>query len=790
VSALPGADDFAALDSLLRAALAQSPERRRAFVAEACAGDASKQAKLEALLAAAESTAPWEAALQQGTVWRDAMTGLLAADAPVAAGEWRIGEELGHGGMARVYRGTRDRAGFVQLAALKIMAPGALSADTLARFEQERRILARLDDARIARLYDGGVLPDGRPWLAMELVEGERIDRWCDARRADLGARIALVLELIGAVASAHRSLIVHRDIKPANALVSAEGQVKLLDFGIAKIVAADTGEHATGTGLGLLTPHCASPEQLEGGAITTATDVYQLGLLLYELLAGRRPHQDEEVTLPRLARAVLEHDAPEFAQALRAHGAELTAIAALRSTTARRLLAVLGGDLQRVVAKALARDPGQRYASAASFADDLRRALAGKPVEATPPSLGYRIHRFIARHRVGVAIGAALLLSIIAGTAATAWQAREATRQRDQARIEAEKATRLSEFLVSVFANADPQRTQGETVTAKALLDQARARIERELPQRDAVRADLLAAIGSAYGGLGLRAERLPVTLEVLAIERELARPGLLVRRLTAAAEVLRDNGEATRAKPLLEEAEALLRADPGSSRGLLGYVQYLKGMVHFSLRDHETSIAYLEQSVATLGAAPDARREDLEAAQLMLSRRWATFGRMPEALVLVENVVASLREADPPRPADLINALDALGSAYNKSGRNAEHVATYREALALAERVLGENHFTTAVLNHNLATALDQVGESAAARTHSDRALALAGRSVGPTHAFVLTAVLLNARLRCSAGEADVGRAVLAPLLPEYPRMPQLAERLAQTRSVCAMP
>jgi serine/threonine-protein kinase len=785
---LPDARAYAELNALLDAALALPRPEQGAYLQRVCAGDPQRLSELRALLDNAHATGAWERDLRHDPAWREALTAIVGADVPAHVGDWRVVEEIGRGGMARVYRAERALQGFVQTAALKVMAPGALSADTLARFEQERRILARLSDARIARLYDGGVLADGRPWLAMEFVAGERLDRWCDARKLDVRARVQLVLELVGAVASAHRSLIVHRDIKPANALVTDAGQVKLLDFGIAKIVEHDDDGAATGTGMRALTPHYASPEQLAGAPITTATDVYQLGLMLYELLTGRRPHQDEEATLPRLARAVMERDVPTCTQTLRAQGSESTAIAAARGTTPEKLRQQLSGDLQRVLLKALARDPAARYDSAALFGEDLRRALAGQPVTAVPPSRAYRLRRFIARHRVSVAAGVALALSVIVGVVATAWQAQEALRQRDQARVEADKAARLSQFLISVFANADPMQTQGEQVTAKTLLDQARARIDAELPQRDAVRADLLAAMGAAYGGLGLRADRMPLMLEALAIERELHRPEQLVRRLVNAAESLRDNGQAPQAKQQLDEAEALLRADPRASPGLVGFVQYLQGMVHFSLREHETSVRYLEQAVATLRAAPDARREDLEAAQLMLSRRVATAGDLPRALVLVEEVVASLRAAQPPRPADLINALDALGSTQRKAGRHDLEVETYREALALSERTLGPDHFNTVVMHHNLATALDAQGAPQEAFAHSERALAAAARSVAPNHAFVLTASLLNARLRCVAGDRVGGRALLVPLLPEYVRFPQLSERLAATQAACA--
>jgi eukaryotic-like serine/threonine-protein kinase len=785
---LPAAARFAELDALLTEALEHEPATRRAFVMDACGADTARRDELLRLIDLAERAGAWEDALgAAGAFGRDALEDSARA-LPKTIGSWRVVRPLGRGGMADVALAERQEKGFVQTAALKLMHVATGDPHALARFEQERQILATLSDARIARLYDGGVLADGRPWTAMEFVDGETIDRWCDAQRLTVDARVRLVIELIGAVASAHRSLVVHRDIKPANVLVTKGGQVKLLDFGIAKILHG--GHHTTAMPWRVFTPQYAAPEQLLGGAITTATDTYQLGLLLFELLVGRRPFQDEEITLPRLLRAVAERESPTLSRALKTQGDDVTAIATARATSVERLRRRIRGDLSLIVEKALARDPARRYETAAQFGEDLQRFLDGRPVRAARPGAAYRARKFVARHRVGIAAASAVVVASIIGAIGIAWQAREALHQRDQAQAAAKKSETLLAFMIDAFAQADPTSTQGETVTARALLDRARARIDTEMPARDSVRADLLAAMSSAYAGLGLRRERTPIALEALAVERTLSRPRELIRRLGDAAAALRDDSRAAEAMPLLDEALALLKKDPNSTGGETGRLLFLKGMTHFSLRELPQSEATLEQALNTMRTAPDASRDEIRIASLMLSRRWVTGDRKAEGLALAERALAEARAAQPPRPADVVDALDTVGSAYNKLDRLPEHVAVYREAVALATQVYGPDHFNTGALHNNLAIALERVGAFPEALAEITQAVRVASLNVAPEHAFSQTARLANARLRCALGDFSPRGAELDAFAPFAARNDAFRERYELTLARCGVP
>ncbi len=377
-----------------------------------------------------ERRAAWLAALALPVPVRTRLQQLIAAhQRPHAAldpaggnlrgsrlGDWTLEEELGRGGMAVVYRGWREQGMARQQAAIKILTLGALGAGGPDRFRREAAILARLNHPNVTALVDSGVADDGTCWLAMPLVEGERIDRWCETQTPDARAVVRLYLQVCDAVAYAHRNLVIHRDLKPSNVLVDGSGQVRLLDFGIGQF--ADSQDERTQTLWRALTPGYAAPEQLLGAPPSTAVDVYGLGALLHRLLTGRTPQAvtaGSETTRPSL----LVRDAGD---------------------AYHRHYVPLRNDLDRVLLKALAEEPGQRYPTAEALAGDLRRWLDGRPVLAQKPRLGYRLRKFIARNTLGVAAAALLLLTLAGGIGATLWQAGEARREAANARAQAQR--------------------------------------------------------------------------------------------------------------------------------------------------------------------------------------------------------------------------------------------------------------------------------------------------------------------------------------------------------------
>ncbi|GAA3914844.1 serine/threonine protein kinase [Luteimonas lutimaris] len=389
-------------------------------------------------------------------------------------GEWTLDTELGRGGMAVVYRAWREQGMARQQAAVKILTLGALGATGRERFRREAAILARLNHPNVTALIDSGVADDGTFWLAMPLVDGERIDRWCEAHSPDAHAIVRLYLQVCGAVAYAHRNLVIHRDIKPSNVLVDDDGHVRLLDFGIGQF--ADTQEERTQTMWRALTPGYAAPEQLAGAPPSTAVDVYGLGALLHRLLTGRTPQaatQSTDTTRPSL----LVRDAGD---------------------AYHRHYVPLKNDLDRVLLKALAEEPEQRYATAEALADDLRRWLDGQPVLAQKPKLGYRMRKFMARNRAGVAASVLLAASLGAGVAATLWQASEARREAENAKVQAQRAVLVRDFLSHVFESTEP--ASGGVPTALELLDEGARRARSNVLDTDPLAAaDILMLTGRA---------------------------------------------------------------------------------------------------------------------------------------------------------------------------------------------------------------------------------------------------------------------------------------------------
>ncbi len=445
-------------------------------------------------------------------------------------GAYTLRSPLGQGGMGSVWLAERSDGRYEGEVAAKLLNASLVGRDGETRFRREVSILARLRHPNIAHLIDAGVSPLGQPYLILERVDGERIDAHCHGRRLGIEARIRLFLGVVAAVSHAHANLVVHRDLKPSNVLVATDGQVKLLDFGIAKLLESGAGDEATALtreGESVLTPEYAAPEQLTGGDVTTATDVYALGVLLYLLLTGRHPAGGDRSTPAALMRAIVDTEPVRASAAMieRETGGRPDEIASRRATTPRKLRGVLRGDLDNIVAKALKKRPSERYASAEALADDLRRFLASEPVSAGADSIAYRAAKFVRRHRVGVVAAAGVMVAAVLGTAGVALQAREARKQRDEAQTQLARATAVNDFMDVLLNVAAPA---GRKFEVGELLEQGALLIDKQFAADDTLRAELLSAVGTHL----LAAEHLdratPVLERAAAIARQSSDPGL----------------------------------------------------------------------------------------------------------------------------------------------------------------------------------------------------------------------------------------------------------------------
>jgi len=600
-------------------------------------------------------------------------------------GAYALVSLLGRGGMGEVWIAERRDGQFQQRVALKLLKRGIDSEGIRRRFLQERQVLARLEHPNIARLLDGGE-SDGRPYFVMELVEGEPITEYCRARQLPLAERVRLLATCCEAVDAAHRSLVVHRDIKPSNVLVTREGQIKLLDFGIAKVLSEDVdATRFTRAEERVLTPGYAAPEQILGEPVTTATDVYALGVVLYQLLTGALPHERSGVSAARLASTV-ESEIVEKPSHAVGRGAPL---AAFPARDASKLQALLQDDLDDIVLKALRREPERRYPGAAAMGQDLSRHLAGLRVEARPDTFSYRARKFVRRHRGGVAAASLTLLALLAGLAGTAWEAR-------RAQANARRAERVQEFLIRLFKASDPNQSRGETLTARELLADGTGSIDRELSGEPDVQATLYDAVSQIYRSLGALAEAQALAERAVSARRRALGPTdpLTAQSRVTLAEARFARGESVAAEKELREALPILSASYGAD-----------------------------------GAETIRAKEML--ASVLVDR-----GEGKESLALAESVVAALRRRFGEQNIETARGLLLLGNVQETGDHYADAEKTYRAALAALEKTLGADNPQAAAARYSLAQVLAYVGKRDEGEKQFQLALAAQRKSLGDHH------------------------------------------------------
>jgi serine/threonine protein kinase/tetratricopeptide (TPR) repeat protein len=706
----------------------------------------------------------------EGPLW-EAFCADVALQSPFregdAVGPYRVLREIGRGGMSVVYLAERSGA-FHQRVALKVLDRAPRDREARARFEQERQILARLEHPNIARLLDGGVDErSGLPFIVMELVEGLPIHRYCDEHRLTVDERLALFQVVTRAVAHAHRLLIVHRDLKPANVLVTAAGEVKLLDFGIAKLldpgVAGPWAAPPTRTVQRLLTPEYAAPEQVRGEAVTTATDVYQLGLILYELLTGERAHGLDQTSLAEMERVVCSGEVPRPSAlfAGRRRTPEQTRTAAARGAAPAALQRRLAGDLDSIVATALRKEPDRRYPSPAELAADLGRHRAGLPVTARGDSFCYRTGRLLRRHRLAVLAAAAVALSLLAGLGAALWQARTALR-------EARKATEVQDFLIRIFEEATPEESQGRTVTARELLDNAAARIDA-LDGEPEVQAALLQAAGASYRNLGLYDAARPLLERSLRLRLQLrGERHLEVAESQHSLGVLRfRQGDTAGAQALHRAALATRRAllppqDPRITDSLTGLA--------VALDDAPEAEPLLAEALALRlrGSGPAHPQVGVLLNQLGMLRH--SRGRVDEAERLYREAVAVQRRALGEIHPLTASSLHNLAALLRKQSRLEESEALFRKVLRIEERLYDKDHPTLADTWGYLGHVLRDQGDLAGAEAAYRRSLEINRSRRGPDHRATLNALRNLGRLLTEAGRPREAEPLLGEALAGY--------------------
>jgi eukaryotic-like serine/threonine-protein kinase len=733
-------------------ALDLSPVERAAFLDQACGPDADLRRQVDAILTGAEAT---NFLRQPAVVLAVPIfdSSDLADTIGTLAGPYRLVRELGHGGMGEVYLAERADGHFQQRVALKLIKRGLQSEEILARFLAERQVLARLNHPHIARLLDGGVTAEGQPWFAMEYVEGVPLHHYCDEGRLGLEQRLGVFGKVCEAVQYAHRGLVVHRDLKPSNILVTANGEIKLLDFGIAKALTAE-GEDvaATRPEQRMMTPAYAAPEQLRGEAVTTATDVYALGAILYLLLTGQPAHQLAGRSRSERERMILEIEPhpPSYV---------------VRNTDRASLRRRLAGDLDSIVLRALRKDPARRYPSVEALLDDLERRRVGLPVRARPGSVGYRTRKFIGRHRLTMGAGALVFLALAAGLGGTVWQARATAR-------EAAKARAVRDFVVGLFRVSQPEESRGREITARELLARGAQRVDSELARQPELQGELLDVLGVIHRDLGLYAEADSLLRRSIELSRR--RGGGSDReeagRLTEWARVLAARGEYARAESLLVDARARLAHEPADSAtaatlSALGALRRQQGrfaeaeaLYHEALEiDRAPRGGGLVLEEAGLLTAADTayqqalalRRERLDADHPRtleslhhLGALRGKQGEYADAERIQREVLERRRRVYPAGHPEIAYALESLAGTLQIQGGYAEAEQLNLEALAILRRRLGAEHPETMELERNLATLLYEKGDLRQAESRFRAVWATWRRSLGSEHPTTLGA------------------------------------------------
>jgi serine/threonine protein kinase/tetratricopeptide (TPR) repeat protein len=780
-------DRWRALSPYLDEALDLEGEARAAWLASLAARDAMLAADLRSLLD--DHEAANDAGFLEKGVPNDLRPAPAEALAGLIVGAYRLVSLIGQGGMGSVWLAERCDGRFEGRAAVKLLNIALMGRAIEGRFRREGHILAKVTHPHIAHLIDAGVTESGQPYLVLELVEGEHIDRYCNQHGLALRARIRLFLQVLEAVAHAHANLIVHRDIKPTNVLVRSDGQVKLLDFGIAKLLEGETGGSAGTSALtreagAALTPEFAAPEQLTHGQVTTATDVYALGVVLHVLLTGEHPNAEALGSPALLVRAIVEGEPRRMSDVVAARRAD----AATQSEhiehfgiTPARLRRELRGDLDTIVAKMLKTNPAERYSSVTALADDLRRYLRGEPIGARPDTLGYRAAKFIRRHARGIGAAAAMIV-VLAGVIGF-YTMRLAT-ERDRAQREAARASKVSEVLTGLLTSADPisNRATREGLTVRGLLDGGVAQAETALADEPAAAAEIFAVLGRIYRQFGVydKAQRL---LEQALVSGEKAfgpEDLLMARVLNELGAVLTDRGDYAAAEQSLQRALDMRRHLLGTDHADVAVTMVELGRFYQDRgqRDRAEPLKREALDIRRRVLGPGDREVAVSLSDLASDLRLR--GDLDGAEALLRQGLEINRKTRGERHANTGTTLHDLGLIAFARHDYAGAEALFREALDIHQETLGPAHPNVAIGLNSLAhvwVALGRYDEAAHALT---QALDIARPALGADHQLVaIYSVNLGALqlARHRPAEAE-------PLLEEGLRIRSLAPELIPLR------
>jgi serine/threonine-protein kinase len=762
------AERWQRLSPLLDALIELDPDARARSLALMREEDPRTAADLEGLL---------QLELEREDFLSEPLVAPLPGPRPGAhVGPYRLERLIGEGGMGQVWLAARADGLYQRHVALKLLRPGLADPNLRLRFTRERQILARLAHPHIARLLDAGISGDHQPYLALEYIEGEPVTDYCRKRRLSLDSRLELFAQVCAAVSHAHANLIVHRDLKPSNILVSPSGEVRLLDFGIAKLLDTEaTAPEHTRTGVRAFTLHYAAPEQVRGEPVSTMSDVYALGVVLYELLTDARPYRLKRESDAEWEEAILQAEPLKPSQTLQ-RAADTGAGdggSKAEATALRRRARIIAGDLDNIVLKALAKKPEQRYSSVEALALDLQRYQAGRPVQARPQSVGYRLRKYVARHRWALATALSVTAVLSTALGIVAWQAREAVR-------ESSRAQAMQDFVASLFETA-ANAPRGAPVDLRALLDAGIERGNRELARQPRARAELFGMVARLRLGLGDDREAMALLDEQARLLDTLAGVPASVRieSLTLRGRALRQLGRPRECvgamQPWLDNAQreqAQLPSQAAEFYGALGRCRRALGERRSARRLFERALE-LRRDVLDDKAGTVENLVDLAALH-------ADAGEQAQALAGLRQALAQLRQQVGDRHPLGVTILRSIGAQQRHRGDNRGAERSYREALALAESLHGPTHPETLAVRRQLAAIYIDQGRFLAAEQELRALHPLLAERLGEGHRDVGASWNSLGVVAWELGDLDTAQHALARAVAIW-RAPEGRELLA---------
>ena len=753
-SAPISATRLALLESLFDAALGLPEASRDEFIALSTSHDPSLESELRGLLSAhALSDSAFASPVRAERDFAERYVG-------TRLGAYEIGKRIGSGGMGTVHEAVRADDQYRARVAVKFLRRSAESAVAIRRFRAERQILASLQHPNIATLLDGGVTPDGLPYFVMEYIDGEPITRWCDSQSLTVEGRLALFQQVCAAVSAAHQKLVVHRDLKPGNILVTSDGTVKLLDFGIAKLMRDDLAgvETATQVGQRAFTPEYASPEQVRGASVDTTSDVYALGVVLFELLTGQRPFDLQGKSMAEMERIVSEQPAPRPSSVLAADRHLV-----LSERTLARARQRIEGDLDAIVQMALRKEPARRYGSVGAVARDVAQHVAQEPVQAQPDSVGYRLGKFVQRRRLETIAAAVAVVSLVGGTAAAVLQARRAEAQRVVATAQGARATEVTNFLMTMLNSSNPE-SFGKDVTMRTVLDSAVIRAD-SMKVAPELEAEIRAVMGNAYLALGeLDIAEKQFSLDLAARRRHA--PGgdyLTAVTFSKLALVAETRGSIATADSLLQQAEALYARFPhddhreeSTAIENRGRLLYQLGKVPEALVQFRKSLALAKQYFPADDSAMAPTYVNLavvsgDAGELAASDTFSLLG------------VKAARSIHGETHPVFASAMSVRAGTLERLNRMNEATEAYRAALDAQRRIVGDKHPAYATTAVNFTDHLIRRERWREAATLAREVLALRGSSLDDSSYPVQGALGYLGRALAHMDSVKVGEALV---------------------------